>query len=482
MHGSEILRARLVRWLFARGAVFSLGVSVFVYAVLELARLLLQTPGKDQTPLFSPALLVASLIVFLVSTVTTAVLSYRKLPSREVLTAWIDDRNSFGGILQAEGTPGSAVWIGGLGIPKTPRLKVDFRREAVLLALAVLFLAAILLCPRTIAVLDDEHKLDIDDEMASLEDRIQILEQASKIPEEKVSELKEMLENIRENGYAEESAKTYELLDILDERVNSEIGSLRNSLVAEGTSMEMLAQALEAISKLDGKFASTAGAELAKFISELAEQDPELAKMLSELAQADSELSESELARRTADKSLTKEQCEKLAELLRKNSDRIKEKLRQMAEEMKKNPGAKGASNSLCENEVPFDEKSLEEWLNSNCPATMSAVSTGSCAAGRQTPGQDGTPSRGRDDAPLEFSGKTEKFDARYNEIGIDGMAKADDDASVVSRTLSAPVNAQSDAEAAGAGALHGGKSDAESKMRSVFPQHRRAVKQYFGD
>ena len=99
MHGSEILRARLVRWLFARGAVFSLGVSVFVYAVLELARLLLQTPGKDQTPLFSPALLVASLIVFLVSTVTTAVLSYRKLPSREVLTAWIDDRNSFGGIL-----------------------------------------------------------------------------------------------------------------------------------------------------------------------------------------------------------------------------------------------------------------------------------------------------------------------------------------------------------------------------------------------
>ena len=478
MHGSKILRARLFRWLFARGAVFSLGVSVFVYAVLELARLLLQAPGKDRTPLFSFPFMVISLVVFLLFLVANALLAHRRLPSLEALTAWIDDRNSFGGILQAEGMPGSDVWLGRLGVPTTPRLKVDFRRETVLLALAVLFLAAILLCPRTLAVIDDEHKLDIDDEIASIEDKIQILEQPSVLPEEKVSELKEMLENIRLNGYAEESSKTYELLDILDERVNNEISGLRNTLVAEGASMEMLAQALEAISKLDGKFTSSASAEVSKFISELAKQDPELEKLLAELAQIDSELSESELARRTADKPLTKEQCERLAELLRKNADKIKEKLRQMAEEMKKNPCANG----LCENEVPFDEKSLEEWLNSNCPATLSAVAASSCAAGNMKPGQDGTPSRGRGDAPLEFSGTTEKFDAKYSEMGVDGMAKADDGTSVISRTLSAPVNASTDAEAAEAGSLRGGKTDAESKDRIVYPQHRRAVRQFFGD
>ena len=291
-----------------------------------------------------------------------------------------------------------------------------------------------------------------------------------------------MLENIRENGYAEESSKTYELLDVMDERVNNEINTIHNTLVAEGVSMEMLAQALDAISKLEGKYASTAGAEIAKFIAELAKQDPELEKMLAELAKEDAELSESELARRTDDKSLTKEQCEKLAELLKKNADRIKEKLRQMAEEMKKNPGNKGASNTLSENTVPFDEKSLEEWLNSNCPATASSISCTGGINAQGIPGQDGTPSRGKGDAPLEFSGTTEKFDAKFKEMGIDGMAKAEQDTSVIGRTLAAPVNAQNDAEAAEAGNLSGGKSNAESKEHPVFPQHRRAVRQFFGD
>ena len=482
MHESKILRARLFRWLLARGVVFSLGVSVSVYGLFELLRLLSQTPGKEQTPLFSSTFLIISLSVFFLLSVTMAFLAHRRLPTHEAVTAWIDDRNSFGGILQAEGIQGSERWISRLGEPKKPRLRVDFRREAVLLALSVLFLAAILLCPRTLAELNDEHKLDIDDEIAALEDKIQILEQASELPEEKIGELKEMLENIRENGYAEDSSKTYELLDLLDERVNNEISGLRNSLVTEGTSMEMLAQALEALSKLDGQFASTASAEIAKFISELAEHDPELAKLLSELADADPEMSESELARRTADKSLSKEQCEKLAELLRKNADRIKEKLRQMAEEMKKNPGSKDASNGMCENAVPFDEKSLEEWLNSNCPATASTVATASGAqAGQCMPGNDGTPSRGKGDAPLEFSGTPEDFAANIKEVGVDGMAKPEE-TTVINRTLSAPLNAQNDAEAAESGGLRGGKAEAESKEKPVHPQHRRAVRQYFGE
>ncbi len=91
------------------------------------------------------------------------------------------------------------------------------------------------------------------------------------------------------------------------------------------------------------------------------------------------------------------------------------------------------------------------------------------------------TPTRGRGDAPLEFSGTTEKFDGKFNEMGVDGMAKAED-TSVISRTLSAPMNAEKDAETAGAGTLRGGKSDAESKDRPVHPQHRDAVKHYFGE
>ena len=482
MQGSEIFRRRLFRWLLARGILFSLGISVFAYAVMELARLLVQTPGKESSSLFSFPVLVISLVVFAFSAVTMAFLSFRRLPSHAVVTAWLDDHNSFGGILQAAGTPGSEIWISSLAAPKTPRMRVDFRRETVLLLLSILFLAAILLCPRTVDAIDNEHKLDIEDEIAAIEDKLQILEQASELPEEKLGELKEMLENIRENGYAEESSKTYELLDVMDERVNNEINTIHNTLVAEGVSMEMLAQALDAISKLEGKYASTAGAEIAKFIAELAKQDPELEKMLAELAKEDAELSESELARRTDDKSLTKEQCEKLAELLKKNADRIKEKLRQMAEEMKKNPGNKGASNTLSENTVPFDEKSLEEWLNSNCPATASSVTTASEAqAGQVMSGNDGTPSRGKGDAPLEFSGTPEEFTTNIKEVGVDGMAKAEE-TTVIKRTLSAPLNAQNDAEAAESGGLRGGKAEAESKEKPVHPQHRRAVRQYFGE
>ena len=478
MQESKIMRERLFHWLLARGVVFSFGVSIAVYAVLELCRLLSKAPGKGDIPFFSMPQLIASSCVFFVIVVVMAVLSRRRLPSIEAFRAWIDDRNSFGGILQAEGMPGSEAWTNRLGAPKPVSFNVDFRRETTLLALSVVFLAAIFLCPRTLEELNDEHRLDIKDEIAEIEEKIQILEQSSELPDEKVQELKEMLEGIRENGFAEDSAKTYEQLDALNEKADSEISGLRNALVTEENGMEMLAQALDMLSKLDGKFTSTASAEIGKFISELAEQDPELAKLLSELANEDAALSPSELARRTDDKSLTKEQCEKLAEVLRKNADRIKEKLRQMAEQQKKNAAKGDDTSGLCENSVPFDEKSLEDWLNSNCPATSSSISMGMAA--KEAPGT-GEASRGRGDAPLDFSGEQQNFEGKFKDFGVDGMAKADD-ASAISRTLSAPVNAEKDAEAAEAGGLKGGKLESESKERTVHPQHRRAVKQFFGE
>ena len=482
MNESKMLRERLFRWLVARGLVLSLATSVLFYAVLTLGRLLLQTPGREPAPLFSMPCFLASSAVFVAFAATMAVLARRRLPSREAFTAWIDDRNAFGGIPLAEGRPGSEPWMGRLDAPKPIRFKVDFRREATLLALSILFLGTIFLCPRTLAEIDDEHRLDIKDEAAEIEDKIQILEQSGELSEEKVEEFKEMLEGIRENGFAEESSKTYEQLDVLEERVDNEISSLQNSLVNEGTSMEMLAKALDALSKIDGEFASTASEEIAKFISELAEKDPELADILSELAKTDAEMSPSELARRTADKSLTKEQCEKLAEALRKNADRIKEKLRKMAEQQKKCNGGECSTAGLCENPVPFDEKSLEDWLNSNCPETACSLASVAmeCNADGGKPGEGGV-GKGRGDAPLEYSGKAQDFEGKFNDFGVDGMAKAEE-TSVISRTLSAPLNAEKDAERAGEGSLRGGAAEAESKGKSVHPQHRRAVKQYFGE
>ena len=409
-----------------------------------------------------------------------AVVSRRRLPSEESFTAWLDDRNLHGGILQAEGTPGSEAWIARLGATRTPRLRVDFRREGIVLILSIVFLSTIFLCPRQLTEIGDGRRLDIDDETAGIEDRIQVLEQSSELSEEKIAELKEMLQDIRENGLAEESSKTYELLDVLEERVENEASGIRNSLSEQENSMEMLAKALEELAKLGGANLPTASSEIAKFISQLAENDPALAEILSELAKHDEELSPSELARRTADKALTKEQLEKLAEALKKNADRIKEKLRQMAEQMKRNGGG-DCGGGMCENSVPFDEKSLEEWLNSNCPATAGALGCEAGAmAGGTMPGNAGI-SRGRGDAPLEYTGENVEFDAEFKRVGIGGMAKPDD-TSVISRTLSAPSSAVNDAEAAGAGTLGGGKAESESKGRAVHPQHRRAVRQFFGE
>ncbi len=481
MNESKMLRERLFRWLVARGLVLSLGTSILVYAVLTIGRLLLQAPAREPAPLFSMPCFLVSVAVFVALSAAMAVLARRRLPSREAFTAWIDDRNAFGGIPLAEGRPGSEPWLGRLNAPKAIRFKVDFRREASLLALSILFLGTVFICPRTLAEIDEEHRLDINDEAAEIEEKIQILEQSGELSAEKVEEFKEMLESIRENGFADDSSKTYEQLDVLEERVDNEISSLQNTLVNEETSMEMLAKALDALSKVGGEFASTASEEIAKFISELAEMDPELADILSELAKTDAEMSPSELARRTADKSLTKEQCEKLAEALRKNADRIKEKLRQMAEQRKNCSGGECSTAGLCENPVPFDEKSLEEWLNSNCPETAGSLSCAmeSGASGGK-PGE-GSVGKGKGDAPLDYSGKAQDFEGKFNEFGVDGMAKAAE-TSVINRTLSAPINAEKDAERAGEGALRGGNAEAESKGKSVHPQHRRAVKQYFGE
>lgn len=422
------------------------------------------------------ASLLSALAVFVLVNVILDILSARHLPGNEKFIAWLDNYNACGGLLLIKDDAGKTAWENQIKQLRRASIRIDCRRETALLLVAAAFAFCLHLCPQALGVPAQEKTLDITDETKDIEEQISLLEEETSFPDEKINELKEMLEDIRENSLAGDSAKTYEMLDLLENRVENSIAEARNDILDEGISMDKLAEALEQLANNNSETASTASAEIAKFLAELAQSDPEIAKMLQELAKDNENLSPSELARRTTDNPLTKEQMEKLAKALRDNADKIKEKLKRMAEKRGKQSGCENCGE--CQGGTcPFDEESLKEWLESNdLDCTLTACSAGSMNA----PGS-GAPSRGRGDAPLNYSGEKVDFNADFKQLEIEGQAKPDA-SHAIERTLAAPTEQIDDKTPIASGKLEGGKSSATSSSKPVHPQHRKAVRQYFGE
>lgn len=459
----RLFAALCLRYFFGYCGVAALGAGAFV--------LVWRLWGKDLAFGWT-ALVVGALL--LLSMCVAVVRACRNLPSRESLVAWLDDKWACGGLLMAAMAEDIGGWRGHLPNMALPGLHVDLRREIVTLVCGCLFCALGALIPANSAVSEAARRLDIKDETSKLEENLKFAEEESVIPAEKIEELRSLLKNIEEQGYAGDSAKTYELLDVLEEKIVQEFAKAENSLADSALAMDKLAEALDMLEKaMDDALAGTAVEELSKLLADLAAKDPEFAKMLEKLAQDNPMLSKSFSDSMANMKKLTPEEQKKLAELLRDNADRIKDLLRKMAENHAKGNG----QGNLNSDSKAMDAETLAEWLNANCP-------DGSCLAAiagslNGANGGKGGNARGRGDAPLNMTGQSQIINTPREKIALDGQALPDE-TSVLRRTVVKPNTGDANSESAKAGTLTTGRADAKARERTVHPQHRRAVREFF--
>lgn len=404
-------------------------------------------------------------------------LARRRLPARETLLAWFDSNYNCGGLICSK----ALSWSDALPAVRKPKVSVDCRRELLFFAVSLLFCATAYCVPQRSFKIAEERKLDIRDEVEDVKSDIEVLEENALLPEEKIAEYKEALRDIMEHDEAEDSAKTYEMLDLMEKRLQETISQLQNELVESAMSMEKLSEALEALASVkQSELTANAIEEMAKLMEKLAESDPELAKIMQELAATDPDLSGALAEAAMNKQTLTPEQQKQLAEFFKKNADKIKEKLKRMAEQMKKGNCNKCGSCGGA-GECKFDLQSLQDWLDSNdCENACSIAiqcSAGSCAGG-SSDGSGGI-SRGRGDAPLDFTGTTAEFEGVKVDVGLEGAA-IPENTRVLNRRLITPTAGETTEEGGAAGNLGSAKTDVKARQDVVHPQHRKAVKQYF--
>ena len=383
----------------------------------------------------------------------------RRVPTSAQLMAWLDDECDAHGLLLAG--EGNGNWP--LPELRVPHLRVKWFREALWTIAGLAFVVFAWTLPiHPIAEMLPSH-LDIQDETAKLSEQLALLEKERLMPEEQVAELKKMLAEITERNEAAEAARTYQLLDALEERISQGSGQVFAELQENAHNRQKLAEALEALRKEERERMALA-AELQQVLDKLMKEDPEL-KGLMQKALGEQDGKSIDLAE------LSTEQLRELVQALKENASDLRKRLKRAQES-----GCSSIALRMSSGET------LRQWLEAKGQGGLGQQleQDGMEGQGQAKDGEaDGGRSRGGGHFPLQMSGQTKALQAQE---GFDGQLQSETlpaDIPLVRKYHTAPTNQDEAPKAPQAGTLDA-QSQAGGERESVHPQHRQAVRRYF--
>lgn len=393
---------------------------------------------------------------------------WKKLPGSDTLTTYLASRLPGGGVLL------SMVECGENEnafppLPELPRVRfLKWHRDVGILLTGLCFCTGTLIVPvRDTASPRTYQKLDLKDEEERLSRAIEAMKKAA--PENKKAPfLEKELEEAIKNADPDSPGRTYELLNDINRRIQQELTRDILQQTELLKQINALQQATVDLSRSGLK--GNSAKEFSQLLQALARKNPALAEKLKK--------------GNFSGKTLDKKELEKLAQALKTDSAALERSLKNMS--------------SYCENPVPGTaadpaaaRKELEEFLNENVPGCDDLIES---LTNRDNPGEpgesggsmagnnsgSGAPSRGRGDAPLEFSGITPDYGAKM----IDRKAaphsrNGDRDSKVVGRFASDAEQKEEKYTSPG-GSLQTPAALPARQEHTVYPAHRRAVRRYF--
>lgn len=456
------LRRRLGSALFLRSFLAVFGIAAFFAggAILAIRIFAGTWPAAVWVGIAAAA--------FAVSAACGFIYALKHLPDGRKLLVWLDCTGGSGGVLASSLEVEPGAWREGIVLPEMPKIRIGGRRNCIPAAAGAAFLAGALLVPQSRITPRVHHALDISEETAGLEQKLEVLEEESLMQEKELTEMRAGLEELETNNDARDSARTYELLDALSRKIDLAGEEAGGRAQEKLETLRMLSTALDSLSSLPlDQVPPEAAAQMGELLRQMALENPELADMLAKAGAMASKLDP--------------ETMKRLAEAMRDSSGRFEKQLAKLVQQklMKSRcarPGKCSGKDGSCGSPGACpSEGDLASWLAKNAPGADGLLAAYMMCSGAG----NGGVSRGRGDAMLTFTGVTPDFTGKEKDIAVAGE---NDPAQsmVVQRFAAAPNVDEKERRAAAAGSLRGGEAEIEQRDARVYPEHRSAVERYF--
>ena len=367
--------------------------------------------------------------------------SRRRLPDWRRLLAWMDAAQHGGGLYVTALETDLGEWQP--APPTADKLPetISWKSAIAPLLLSIAFLIGAQMIPISEKVIQKEHRLDVSEKVAELEEKIEFLEESALIPEKTAEELKDTMEDLSSQNDAKDPAKTYELIDAVTSRINYAADMAYETLETEASMKESFSAMLQ----------------------EMLDKHAQESQSLSELAELCDQLS------------FSKEDLEKLMKEIPNQPQLSPEEIKKLIEKMKaegktaRQLQAKLTEKGLSKGDGKGDGKEGEAEGAELKDVMLLPMGM---------PGEGGI-SRGRGDAPLDMSGKTEDFAGNWKEEKLEALMNKNDSMLLETQAIKPDVK-PSDMEAGRAGSLQGGDTAVRQNRSRIHPQHRNAIKEYF--
>lgn len=396
-----------------------------------------------------------------VAVIAAAIVSRRRLPSRDSVRAMLDDRNDCGGLLMA----GADADLGTWRVPEVtlPKLRWRKARAFGMLAAASAFVLISLLAPVRFVTINAARPMDVSREVENLSAQIEALKEAQVIEEAKAEALEQKLDQLGQEASGEDPAKTWEALDHLNDAVEKaakEAAEAANARQERLARAEALAEGLTAgADQLDSKTMTEAMRTLGEMTREAVKENESLAGDLSP-----------ETLEAIKSGSLKAEHLKDLSKALSQSNSALNQKLSKLSKSGMVNPNAlKGGAQANRR-----DNSGLARFLKENAEKMSVDEATLKWCEGK------GGVDRGRGDAAMTWTDGPNEKGARFKEKVLPPSSVAGlNDSQLVGLSASAPT------VSAGGVAAHGALNSAASGggsayTQTILPRHRGAVRRYF--
>lgn len=459
--------------LFLReAAAFCTGAFFFTGGIVLFWRLVFPEWTRDTVIVSSVLLVIAALAGALYRAI-------RLTPSKRKLMVWLDAHADCGGFLAASMETDCSAWASQIRLPQVPELSMQFpAARMVALLTAILFFAAAFWADTDHARRSGPGSLDVHEEQAELESKLEILEQEPLVPQEEIEAAKEALDELVENTSGTSPAKAFEGIEALRELTDTLAANASRALEHSAENFERLSQTASALANLppEVKGRTKALEQLKQLAEQLAADDAALAEFLKQ--------SGDNLAT-----SMSPEQLQSLADALAGNAQDLRDRLEKLAQarrdQMQQSGGQgqgqeQGGGTGLAnESDYENSAEALQQWLEENAPGAseLSGAAGEGQGDGPGGPGSGGI-SRGRGDALLNFIGETQDVGDKRRELMLDNNQPGQS----VSILEFATSPGEETAERAKAGQLSGAGQAAEHAETRILPSHRESVRRYFNN
>jgi hypothetical protein len=468
-------RRQIGALLLLKHVLTSLTLWAFLSGVLVLA---LRTLGV------SSITLLWGLLTLPLALIPAILRTRRRLPTRSAILAALDRHGTCGGLLMASEETSLSGWERKLPTVTAPSVQWRNGRAWAQFAGAQAFLFFGLLLPQSLADMGAPPPLDVSRQQAKLEKQIDVLREEALLEPKRAEDLKTKLDQLRREARGNEPARTLDALDHLKELVKKTAKEATESAEKKSQSLGRTDTMLETLKK-KGEGSADRSETLKKKDREDADKlDPkttaeamEQLKSLTRQAAAENDaLKDSlELDRELSDSldsgSLSKEQMDKLKDLLKDAKSSLSKKLGKMVkadlidlDDLKK---CEGACEGNCED--------LLAYLKSK------GASKSLCSACRK-PGRGGPGSK-KDDAPapLTFGKPTDENGFTFKEEALPpARLQALKESKRLGLSVGTPQKSGS-AEPSDSGALDTSAAGGGSaSTHVVLPRHRGSVERYF--